>query len=461
MGMGQGIAGAAAMLLGVFLLQAGQFQEGKAALDSEWGTESGATGGATGGAINLYEETGIELDREREAEAFLIEGLFPACNYDLLSYSVIWREEFSDYGEGLVGQTMFLDYRAGRRRQQAEELDIFQKMLDRVGITDIEGLDWNEATLAAAILEQNAGMEEEEAKVLAGSFMQAYWRLNGPVPLGEKEFLIVWDEEGSGFVPYLYPGDGGIETPYTYDNSFWSATDVGDSAQGAPMTLRDLNTYQLDRLFIELNNEDIGAYWINDYSVTNRYWTDKVIGTDIVFHVTPQAERAEDLEYFQGILARAGLTDIEKIKELMKDLELPGEDEWRSVPHPEDTVVEGIIPATSEPSPRMEAVIVELAEMLTENGHSAEDAERIAHTLMFRYYPLCAEWLASEQEYSFCFRTDFNEDGAPVSMMVDRTGGACWTDYTPHLKTKEEQREVYFQAGYDEMDGMMYVMGIM
>lgn len=106
----------------------------------------------------------------------------------------------------------------------------------------------------------------------------------------------------------------------------------------------------------------------------------------------------------------------------------------------------------------MEEVIGKLAEMLLEAGYSSEEADAIAHTIMSRYYNACAKWLTQEKEYSFCFRTQLNEDGVPVNIMLDRTGGARWTDYTPHLKTKAEQREAYFQAGYDEMDGMIKVM---
>ena len=54
--------------------------------------------------------------------------------------------------------------------------------------------------------------------------------------------------------------------------------------------------------------------------------------------------------------------------------------------------------------------------------------------------------------------TQLNEDGNPVSISIDRSGGGNWNTYAPHLKTKEEQREAYFQAGYDEMNGRMSVM---
>lgn len=282
------------------------------------------------------------------------------------------------------------------------------------------------------------------------------------LPLAGRVYFMVMDEDGSGYTPYFAP-EGGMDVPHEIPDSFWE--DAGEEIQDTDTLLRDLNKYLLDRLFVELNNcreignyDELGAYRILDYSVTNRYWTDEVVGTDIVFHVTPQAERAEDLEYFQGVLARAGLTDMESIKELMADLQVPGEDEWRSVPHPEDAIAEGIIPSTYESSPRMEEVIGKLAEMLLEAGYSSEEADAIAHTIMSRYYNACAKWLTQEKEYSFCFRTQLNEDGVPVNIMLDRTGGARWTDYTPHLKTKAEQREAYFQAGYDEMDGMIKVM---
>ncbi|MCM1103136.1 MAG: hypothetical protein NC409_03430 [Clostridium sp.] len=477
MGMESGIARAAMILLAALALggglppqtgnigNAGGIGQGSGAVgENGAGEESGVGTGANaaGEVINIYEETGMVFDKEREAEAYFMEGLFPACNYDLLGYSVTWSEEARDYGEGRYGQMMWIDCRAGRRREPIEESAAFQNMLDRVGITDTEGIDWDEASVATAIMEQNTGVGEEEANALAKSYMQAYWRLKGMVPLvGEVDFLVVWDEEGSGFTSYLYPGDGGMESPYAYDNSFWESTDGEDAAQGSAMTLRDLNTYLLKRLFIELNDQNAGEcrgeYRILDYSVTNRYWTDDVIGTDIVFHVVPKAERVEDLEYFQGILARVWLTDMERIKEILADLEVPGEDEWRSVPHPELAVEEGMIPYTSEPSPRMAAVIEELSGMLTEKGYTSEEADRIANTLM-RYYSGCAKWLTEEREYAFCFRTQLNEDGNPVSISINRTGGGSWNTYVPHLKTKEEQQESYFQAGRDEMDGMMHVM---
>ena len=382
MGMERGMISAAVMLLGVLTLQGkGQPQTDNITFEAEGETKTDAAGEV----INIYEETGIEPDRERKAERELIEGTYRLREIsDWFSYSVFWSHEPRNYGE-LTGSQVSI----GR-------------------------------------------------------------------PLGEDSYFVVWDDDG-GYTNYFIP-EGGMDMPNEIPDSFWSAADGDDPAQGSPMTLRDLNTYLLDRLFIELNNEDIGEYRINDYSVTNRYWTDSVIGTEIVFHVTPKAERAEELEYFQGILARAGLTDTEKIKEIMGDLELPGADEWAAVPHPEDTVVEGMIPYTSQPSPRMEAVIAELKGMLTEKGYTPEEADRIANILMFRYYPLCAEWLTEEQEYSFCFRTELNEEGNPVSILVDRIGGGQWNSYIPQMKTKEEQQEAYFQAGYHEMDGMMNVM---
>lgn len=459
MGIEKRMVSAVIVLLGTLTLR-GEFQFQSGNMTEKPEIETGMD--AAGEVINIYEETGMVFDKEREAEAYFLEGMFPACSCDLLGYSVIWSEELTDYGEGRYGQMMWIDYRAGRRREPIEESAAFQNMLDRVGITDTEGIEWDEASVAAAIMEQNTGVGEEEANALAKSFMWAYWRLKGTVSHGEVDFFVVWDEEGSGFTSYLYPGDGGMEAPYAYDNSFWSGSDGEDAAQGSAMTLRDLNTYLLERLFIELNNQNAeeykGEYRICDYSVTNRYWTDSVIGTDIVFHVKPKAERAEDLEYFQGVLARVGLTDTEKIKEVLADLEVPGEDEWRSVPHPELAVEEGMIPYTAESSPRMEAVIEELSRMLTEKGYTSEEADRIANTLMWRYYAPCAKWLAEEQEYAFCFRTQLNEDGNPVSISIDRSGGGRWNPYVPHLKTKEEQQAAYFQAGYDEMNGMMRVM---
>ena len=459
MGIEKRMVSAVIVLLGTLALQ-GEFQLQSGNMAEEPEIEAGMD--AAEEVINIYEETGMVFDKEREAEAYFLEGMFPACSRDLLGYSVIWAEGPTDYGEGRTGQMMWIDYRAGRRREPIEESAAFQNMLDRVGITDTAGIDWDEASVAAAIMEQNTGVGEEEANALAESFMRAYWRLKGTVSHGEVDFLVVWDEEGSGFTSYLYPGDGGMESPYAYDNSFWESTDGEDAAQGSPMTLRDLNTYLLERLFIELNNQNVeeykGEYRICDYSVTNRYWADNVIGTDIVFHVKPKAERAEDLEYFQGVLARVGLTDTEKIKEVLADLEIPGEDEWRFVPHPERAVEEGMIPYTAEPSPRMEAVIEELSGMLTEKGYTSEEADRIANTLMWRYYAPCAKWLTEEREYAFCFRTQLNEDGNPISISIDRNGGGSWNTYVPHLKTKEEQQAAYFQAGYDEMNGMMRVM---
>lgn len=298
----------------------------------------------------------------------------------------------------------------------------------------------------------------------SGAFVD-YGELTGPyvsiaLPTREVVYFVTWDEE-NGYTPYFAP-EGGMEMPYVIPDDYWSGNDGEDAAQGASMTLRDLNTYLLERLFIELNNQNTeeykGEYRICDYSVTNRYWTDSVIGTDIVFHVKPKAERAEDLEYFQGVLARVWLTDTEKIKEVLADLEIPGEDEWRDVPHPELAVEEGMIPYRAEPSPRMEAVIEELSGMLTEKGYTSEEADRIANALMWRYYAPCAKWLTEEQEYTFCFRTQLNEDGDPVSIFVDRTGAGHWNTYVPHLKTKEEQQEAYFQAGYNKMNGWMSVM---
>ncbi|MCM1537371.1 MAG: hypothetical protein NC254_03120 [bacterium] len=458
MGIENAMAIAVVMVLGTLTLQ-GECRSLVTDDIAGYGIETDSN--AAGEVINIYEETGMVFDKEREAEAYFLEGMFPACNYDLLGYSVTWSEGLADYGEGRNGQMLYIDYRAGRRRAPIEELAVFQNMLDKVGITDTEDLEWDEVSLADAIMEQNTGIGEEEAEELAAQFMRAYWRLNGGVPLGELDFLVVWDEEDDGFTSYLYPGDGGIEAPYTYDNSFWESTDGEDAAQGSAMTLRDLNRYLLERLFIELNDQNAGEcrgeYRILDYSVTNRYWTDEVIGTDIVFHVVPKAERVEDLEYFQGILARIWLTDMERIKEILADLEVPGEDEWRMVAHPELAADGGSIPYTSEPSPRMAAVIEELSGMLTEKGYTSEEADRIATTLM-RYYSGCAKWLTEEREYAFCFRTQLNEDGNPVSISINRTGGGSWNTYVPHLKTKEEQQESYFQAGRDEMDGMMHVM---
>ncbi|MCM1103134.1 MAG: hypothetical protein NC409_03420 [Clostridium sp.] len=469
MGIENAMAIAAVMVLGTLTLQ-GECLSQVTENTAGYGIE--ADSNAAGEVIDVREGIDIALEKERQAEFFLLEGIFPACNYDLFDYSVSWSEGLTDYGEGRNGQMMYIDYRLGRRRAPIEELAVFQNMLDKVGITDTEDLEWDEVSLADAIMEQNTGIGEEEAEELAAQFMRAYWRLNGGVPLGELDFLVVWDEKDDGFTSYLYPGDGGIEAPYTYDNSFWESADgengVGEAGggtgaqdQNASASLRDLNRYLLERLFIELNDQNAGEcrgeYRILDYSVTNRYWTDDVIGTDIVFHVVPKAERVEDLEYFQGILARVWLTDMERIKEILADLEVPGEDEWRSVPHPELAVEEGMIPYTSEPSPRMAAVIEELSGMLTEKGYTSEEADRIANTLM-RYYSGCAKWLTEEREYAFCFRTQLNEDGNPVSISIDRSGGGRWSTYVPHLKTKEEQQASYFEAGRSEMDGMMHVM---
>ena len=380
------MASTAVMLLGTLALQ-GEFQFQSGNMTDEPEIETGLD--AAGEVINIYEETGMVLDKERELEMVLLDGTIRSFNVsDWFSYSVRWSSGFLEYGE-LTGP--------------------------RVSIA---------------------------------------------LPTREVDYFVTWDEE-NGYTPYFAP-EGGMEMPYVIPDDYWAGNDGEDAAQGASMTLRDLNIYLLERLFIELNNQNAeeykGEYRICDYSVTNRYWTDNVIGTEIVFHVKPKAERAEDLEYFQGVLARVWLTDTEKIKEILADLEVPGEDEWRSVPHPERAVEEGMIPYTAEPSPRMEAVIEELSEMLTEKGYTSEEADRIANTLMWRYYAPCAKWLTEEQEYAFCFRTQLNEDGNPVSISIDRSGGGGWNTYVPHPKTKEEQREAYFQAGYDKMNGWMSVM---
>lgn len=359
MGMERALVSAAVMLLGALSLR-GELQTQTGNVMTESGSDAGS--GAALEVIDLSLETGIGLDREREAEMHLVDGTYRSRGMDDWgSYSVHCSREMRDYGE------------------------------------------------------------------LTGSYV---WIA---LPLAEFEYIVVWGEESGGFTAY-FPPEGGMDVPHEIPDSFWGEGE--DAAQGSSMTLRDLNTYLLERLFIELNDQNTeeykGEYRICDYSVTNRYWTDNVIGTDIVFHVTPKAERAEDLEYFQGLLARVGLTDTERIKELLSDLQVP--------------------------SPKMEAVIEELQGMLAEKGYTPEEAERIADTLMFRYYAPCAKWLTEEQEYAFCFRTQLDEDGNPVSISIDRSGGGRWNTYVPHLKTKEEQREAYFQAGYDEMDSMMSVM---
>lgn len=379
------MASAAVMLLGTLALQ-GEFQFRSGNMTDEPEMETGLD--AAGEVINIYEETGMVLDKERELEMALIDGTIRSFNVsDWFSYSVIWSSGFLEYGE-LTGP--------------------------RVSIA---------------------------------------------LPTRGASYFVAWDEE-TGYTPYFAP-EGGMDMPHVIPDDYWTGNDGKDAIQGSAMTLRDLNTYLLERLFIELNNQNAeeykGEYQICDYSVTNRYWTDNVIGTEIVFHVKPKAERAEDLEYFQGVLARVWLTDTEKIKEVLADLEIPGEDEWRSVPHPELAVEEGMIPYSAEPSPRMEAVIEELSGMLAEKGYTSEEADRIANTLM-GYYSGCAKWLTEEQEYAFWFRTQLNEDGNPVSISIDRSGGGGWNTYVPHPKTKEEQQAAYFQAGYNEMNGRMSVM---
>ncbi len=385
LGMERVMASAAVMLLGTLALQ-GEFQFRSGNMTDEPEMETGLD--AAGEVINIYEETGMVLDKERELEMALIDGTIRSFNVsDWFSYSVIWSSGFLEYGE-LTGP--------------------------RVSIA---------------------------------------------LPTRGASYFVAWDEE-TGYTPYFAP-EGGMDMPHVIPDDYWTGNDGKDAIQGSAMTLRDLNTYLLERLFIELNNQNAeeykGEYQICDYSVTNRYWTDNVIGTEIVFHVKPKAERAEDLEYFQGVLARVWLTDTEKIKEVLADLEIPGEDEWRSVPHPELAVEEGMIPYSAEPSPRMEAVIEELSGMLAEKGYTSEEADRIANTLM-GYYSGCAKWLTEEQEYAFWFRTQLNEDGNPVSISIDRSGGGGWNTYVPHPKTKEEQQAAYFQAGYNEMNGRMSVM---
>lgn len=389
MGIEQGIVRAIVILAGALTLQGGwQLPTENPVSGSLSESENETETDAAAEVIDLYEETGLPPDQEREMEWDLLEATYRANRMgSWRSYEIQWYPEMQECGE------------------------------------------------------------------LYGTYLVV------ALPLAQDLYFMVYNEDGADYTAYFAP-EGGMDVPHEIPDSFWE--DTGEEIQDTDTLLRDLNKYLLDRLFVELNNcreignyDELGAYRILDYSVTNRYWTDEVVGTDIVFHVTPQAERAEDLEYFQGVLARAGLTDMESIKELMADLQVPGEDEWRSVPHPEDAIAEGIIPSTDESSPRMEAVIVKLAEMLTENGYSSEEADAIAHTIMSRYYNACAKWLTQEKEYSFCFRTQLNEDGVPVNIMLDRTGGARWADYTPHLKTKAEQQGAYFQAGYDEMDGMI------
>lgn len=388
MGLEQGMVRAIVILTGTLALQGGwraQTENPVSGSQNEMETDAAAE------AIDLYEETGLPPDQEREMEWNLLEATYRANRMgSWRSYEIQWYPEMQERGE------------------------------------------------------------------LYGTYLVV------TLPLAQDLYFMVYNEDEADYTAYFAP-EGGMDVPHEIPDSFWE--DTGEEIQDTDTLLRDLNKYLLDRLFVELNNcreignyDELGAYRIRDYSVTNRYWTDQIIGTDIVFHVVPEAERAEDLEYFQGVLARAGLTDMESIKELMADLQVPGEDEWRSVPHPEDAIAEGIIPSTWESSPRMEEVIGKLAEMLLEAGHSSEEADAIAHTIMSRYYNACAKWLTQEKEYSFCFRTQLNEDGVPVSIMLDRTGGARWTNYTPHLKTKAEQQEAYFQAGYDEMDGMIKVM---
>lgn len=396
----RGMTNAAIMLLGVLTLQGGWPPWTEAADVYETEAESGVTGEV----ICISQRTGIEPERELEME--LLDATYRAHNMSgYFRYSVSWSEDELDYG-------------------------------DRSGFC-----------------------------------------VSVTLPLAESEYIVVRDEGSGSYTPYFRP-EGGMETPYEIPDSFWENVGgeesdgedgTGEESGGAhaqdqstPMTLRDLNRYLLERLFIELNGQNAGEcrgeYRILNYTVTNRYWTDDVIGTDIVFHVVPKADRVEDLEYFQGILACVGLTDTEKTKALFAGLELPGEDDWRIVPVPGSAAEEGMEVYSSEPSPKMEALIEELAGMLTEEGYEPEEAASIAYTIMSRYYPICARWLNEEQEYSFCFRTELNEDGSPIGISIDRSGGGRWNPYTPHLKTGEEQREAYFQAGYDEMSGMMRVM---
>ena len=388
MGMERGMVRAIVILIGTLALQGGWRVQAENPVS---GSQNEMETDAVAEAIDLYEETGIPLDQEREMEWDMLEATYRANHMESWRhYEIQWNPKMREAGD-LYGYNLVVT-----------------------------------------------------------------------LPLAQNSYFVVRNEEGADYTAYFAP-EGGMDVPHEIPDSFWA--DAGEEAQDTDTLLRDLNRYLLDRLFVELNNcgkignfDELGAYQVLDYSVTNRYWTDSVIGTEIVFHVTPKAARAEELEYFQGVLARVGLTDTEKIKEIMGELELPGADEWVAVPHPEDMVVEGMIPYTSQPSPRMEAVIAELKGMLTETGYTPEEADRIADTLMFRYYPLCAEWLTEEQEYSFCFRTELNEDGNPVSILVDRTGGGQWNAYIPHLKTREEQQEAYFQAGYDKMNGTMDVM---
>lgn len=389
MGAEHGLAGAAAMLLGTLALQGGWQPQAESQTEEQ---KIGTQADVSLEVIDLYEETGIALDKERELEMDLLEGTCRSRNIsDWFSYSVSWGSEPVSYGEDGA----------------------------------LTGLQMSVALAS-----------------------------------GEADYVVTW-EEGGGCTAYFAP-EGGTEMPYEIPDSFFSGSDEENPAQGSPVTLRALDTWLLERLFIELNNQDTeeyrGEYRICDYRVTNRYWTEHVIGTDVVFHVMPKAKRAEDLEYFQGLLARVGLTDTERIREIFADLQVPGEDEWRSVPHPELAAQDGMIPYQSEPSPGMEAAIEELKGMLTEEGYPLEEADRIANTVLFRYYAPCAQWLTQEREYSFCFRTELNESGDPVAILVDRSGAGYWNPYIPQLKTKEEQREAYFQAGYDEMDGMLKVM---
>ena len=91
------MASAAVMLLGTLALQ-GEFQFQSGNMTDEPEMETGLD--AAGEVINIYEETGMVLDKERELEMVLLDGTIRSFNVsDWFSYSVRWSSGFLEYGE--------------------------------------------------------------------------------------------------------------------------------------------------------------------------------------------------------------------------------------------------------------------------------------------------------------------------------------------------------------------------